>query len=532
MARRATTSMELAAIGAAFWLAGCGRHALPGADVGSGSDAATADVPGDQTANGTRDAGEVDVASGIGGATGAGGAAGESGAGGAAGESDAGGSGAGCGTVMPEMFIVLDRSASMADTPEGNIAGPNDVTKWSLVVSALNQLLAAKGDSFTWGLKTFPEDGAVCSATTVTSKIDVPVASDNVPSVTAAITLATPAGDGTPTAAAIQVATSYLMGRASPSRRYLLLVTDGEPSCTGNPPNGTNSVGGAQTDALNAVTAAAQAGIHTFVVGVATTRAIDSMNLSALAVAGLEPRNDLRPGATRYYAAQTQDELFSALTAITSSIGPTSTCPGTDAGAGMGDDGRTDSSTDPGAPLFFDDFEDGMWQTRWLVTTPTDGSSWSIADDGGNHVLTETPGLQTGVASHVAAGDVGWTNQMVEARVKLVTTPARVQLAARFADNNSYYFLELSDNGALRVRKRALTGTTDIVAVAGGVPLVIGAWNTLGLKVEGDNLQAYFNGTMVANASDPAAAPIPAGGIALGTVYSGAEFDDVRVTLP
>ncbi len=521
MARRATTSMGLAAIGAAFWLAGCGRHALPGADIDSGSDAATADAPGEQTASRTPDAGKPDSASGMGGASGAGGVAGESGAGGTSG---AGGSGAGCGSLMPEMFIVLDRSASMSDTPDGNPAGPTDPTKWSLVIPALNQLLAAKGDSFTWGLKTFPEDGSICTATTVTSRIDVPVASANVPSITAAIAAATPAGNGTPTAAAIQVATSYLMTRSSPSRRYLLLVTDGEPSCTGNPPNGGNTIA-AQSDALNAVTAAAQAGIHTFVVGVATNRTSDSGNLSALALAGLEPRNDFRPGAPRYYAAQTQDELFSALNAITSGIGPTSTCPGADGGT----DASDDDGFGLGSLLFSDDFEAGMWQDRWLVTALTDGSSWSIADDGGNHVLTESAALSGG--SHVAGGDVGWTDQMVEARVKLVTTPARVHLAARVADSTDYYFLELSDTGALKIRKRTVGATTDIVAVAGGVAVTAGDWNTLGLKVEGDTLSAYFNGTLVANASDPGAL-IPAGGVALGTIYSGAEFDDVRVTLP
>ncbi len=530
--------MKLAALGAALWLVGCGKHApLPGEVSGRGPDAATSDAPGEQSANGTPDAREPDTANGTGGAAGTGGVAGESGGGGqaggaggsgAAGVSGAGGSGAGagCGALMPEMFIVLDRSASMADTPDGNLAGPNDTTKWSLVVPALNQLLAAKGDSFTWGLKAFPEDGPACTATTVTSRIDVPVASGNVPGVTAAIAAATPAGNGTPTAAAIQVATTYLMGRSSPSRRYLLLVTDGEPSCTGNPPNVSNTIT-AQSDALNAVTAAAQAGIHTFVVGVATTRAVDSVNLSALAVAGLEPRNDLRPGATRYYEAQTQDELFSALTTITSGIGPTSTCPGTDGGTDVGGNGSTTS----GSLLFSDDFEDGMWENRWLVTSPLDGSSWSVADDGGNHVLTQTAVLTTGLASHVAGGDVGWTDQMVEARIKMLTTPARVQLAARFTDNSDYYFLELSDTGSLRIRKRTVGLTADVGAAVTSVPLAVGDWNTLGLKVQGTTLSAYFNGALVASVSDTTA-PLTAGGVALGTVYDGVEFDDVRVTVP
>src|SRR5581483_11031599 len=100
----------------------------------------------------------------------------------------------------------------------------------------------------------------------------------------AATAAATPEGDGTPTAAAIQVATSYLMSRSSTAPKYLLLVTDGEPNCGGNPPAVADTTQ-AQTDAVNAVSAAAQAGVHTFVIGVATTRVADSVVMSALAVA-------------------------------------------------------------------------------------------------------------------------------------------------------------------------------------------------------------------------------------------------------
>jgi hypothetical protein len=374
-------------------------------------------------------------------------------------------------------------------------------------------------------LKAFPEDGNECTATTVTSRIDVPVAGGNVPAIRAAIAAAAPAGNGTPTAAAIQVATSYLMSRPATSPRYLLLVTDGQPNCTGNPPAGSSSIQ-APTDAINAVSAAAQAGIHTFVVGVATTRAADSATMSALAVAGLEPRNDLRPGASRYYAVETQDELTSALNAITGGIGHPSTCAAADAGADSG-------APASGALLFSDDFEDGMWDQRWLVvanaaTTP----SWSVVADGANHVLTETAVLQA--VSQVAGGNVTWTDQLVEARVKL-TAPgsARVQIAARFLDSVDYYFLELSDTNGLKIRKRVVGATTDLAATgsASGTALAVGTWSTVGLKVQGSTLTAYFNGAVVATAIDTTS-PIAAGGVGLGTMANNAELDDVRVTAP
>jgi hypothetical protein len=421
------------------------------------------------------------------------------------------------------MFVVLDRSASMADTVDGQIATPADTSKWTLVTGALNQLLATSGGSFNWGLKAFPEDGSECAASTVTSRIDVAVATGNVPAIQAAIAAVAPAGNGTPTAAAIQVAASYLMSRPATSPRYLLLVTDGEPGCAVNPP-GVNAVQ-ARTDAINAVSAAAQMGIHTFVVGVATTRATDSATLSALAVAGLEPRNDLRPGAPRYYAAETQDELTTALDTITAGVGHPSTCAAADAGA----DGGAPAS---GSLLFSDDFEDGMWDQRWLMIQSAVGTpSWSVIADGTNHVLTETAVSQS--VSQVAGGNVSWTDQIVEAKVKLTAPGARVQVAARFLDSADYYFLELSDTNNLKIRKRVVAVTTDLVAAvaAAGTTLAVGTWYTVGLKVQGNTLVASFNGAQVASVTDTAS-PLAAGGIGLGTVANNVEFDDVRVTAP
>jgi hypothetical protein len=138
----------------------------------------------------------------------------------------------------------------------------------------------------------------------------------------AAIAALTPAGNGTPTGAAIGVATDYLRTLADGERRkYLLLVTDGEPACTGLA--GAIAPGTSQTaavDAIAAVTAAANAGYHTFVVGVATTRAIAADVLNSLALAGLEPRDDPRPGARRFYLASNQGELGDALRTITASV--------------------------------------------------------------------------------------------------------------------------------------------------------------------------------------------------------------------
>lgn len=70
---------------------------------------------------------------------------------------------------------------------------------------------------------------------------------------------------------------------------------------------------------MTAVTDAAASGVHTFVVGVATGKS-STTTLNDLAVAGKEPRADPNPLATKYYLANTQDELVTSLKVITGEI--------------------------------------------------------------------------------------------------------------------------------------------------------------------------------------------------------------------
>jgi Mg-chelatase subunit ChlD len=211
-----------------------------------------------------------------------------------------------------ELLLVLDRSASMKDAPSG---ASSSTSKWDLVVPAVNEVITATDASVSWGVKVFPEgDGNECDAAAVTDHIDVDVAAMNAPRVTAAVTSTTPEGDGTPTADAIDRGFAYLQARQSDNPKYILLATDGEPSC----PKPTDD---ARALAVKAVANAAAAGIHTFVVGVATTKSSATTALSDMAIAGMEARDeDPNPLATRYYLANTKDELVAALQQITGQI--------------------------------------------------------------------------------------------------------------------------------------------------------------------------------------------------------------------
>ena len=77
-----------------------------------------------------------------------------------------------------EILLLLDRSASMKDPPDGDPAG--SAPKWDLIIPAVKQVIMDTDMSVHWGLKVFPEGtGSECIAGSVTNKIDVPIAPMN-----------------------------------------------------------------------------------------------------------------------------------------------------------------------------------------------------------------------------------------------------------------------------------------------------------------------------------------------------------------
>jgi hypothetical protein len=216
-----------------------------------------------------------------------------------------------------DVLLVLDRSASMDDPPDG---ATDPTTKWNLVVPALNEVVNATNAGVAWGMKSYPEgEGSACIAGSVTEKIDVPIADANAGPVTMGITNTTPKGNGTPTGDAVKQATVYMKTLTSNHPKFLLLATDGEPSCANNKEDST----AARTLAVQAVADALAAGFPTYVVGVATTKSSATTALNNMATAGGKPRADANPLATRYYLANTKQELVDSLTAITGEVNKT-----------------------------------------------------------------------------------------------------------------------------------------------------------------------------------------------------------------
>jgi Mg-chelatase subunit ChlD len=212
-----------------------------------------------------------------------------------------------------EILIVLDRSGSMKEVPSGTTG----TSKWDLVVPGVNEVVTATDASVSWGLKVFPEgEGMSCIVGSVTDAIPVPIAANNASAVTAQITATTPEGNGTPTGDAINAAVTYLKTLSDTNPKFILLATDGEPTCVGT----SNNSNQARTFAVQAITDAAAAGFKTVVIGVATTKAAATNALNEMAVAGQMPRMDSDPTATKFYLASTKDDLVKSLQQITGQV--------------------------------------------------------------------------------------------------------------------------------------------------------------------------------------------------------------------
>lgn len=211
-----------------------------------------------------------------------------------------------------DVLLVLDRSASMT---EHDIAP--GVTRWEGVVPIVNEAVTATDATVSWGLKTFPErQGNQCEPSSVTDLIDVEIAANNAAAVVEQVNVTTPEGDGTPTAAALEAAVAYLSERDTDHQQFILLATDGQPSCSlAWRQDGSD----ARADAIAAAGDAYAAGIPVFVVGVLDPDPSGSTveTLNGIAVAGGKPRAD---ADTKFHLASSQEELNAALAEITGEV--------------------------------------------------------------------------------------------------------------------------------------------------------------------------------------------------------------------
>jgi hypothetical protein len=249
-------------------------------------------------------------------------------------------------TLSPvNVLLVVDKSGSMTDQPEGF-----SLDKWSALKEALDAALSGAPASVRFGLLAYPHaeassipldcDGEICCAVPEGGgAIHVPVGPRKEQAIGSALAGTSPGG-GTPTAAALARALDYFTlgeGRELEGDRYVLLATDGGPNCNGGlacdasscTPNldgaaqcaGVNCCEGAGEFCLDdgAVVAAIDelraAGILTFVVGIPGTENY-ARSLDAFARAGGVPRL----GAEHEYFAVSAASGVSGLTDVLKGI--------------------------------------------------------------------------------------------------------------------------------------------------------------------------------------------------------------------
>lgn len=214
---------------------------------------------------------------------------------------------------MADVLIAFDRSGSMS-------AAFGDGTRYSVEASLLKDLLPVYDDKIRFGYQAFPAR-AVCGPNYIerccAARPSVPVALRNAARISEAIEDAAPVDGNTPTAEALRFAREYFaeLGDGIPDR-YVLLSTDGRPSCTaeGGLPDGP---GQACDDALEAITRLVEQNIRVIVLGVGPGLEVDPSGapscLQQMARRGGVMREG---GGPAFFSATDRDSLETALQTI------------------------------------------------------------------------------------------------------------------------------------------------------------------------------------------------------------------------
>jgi pectate lyase len=172
------------------------------------------------------------------------------------------------------------------------------------------------------------------------------------------------------------------------------------------------------------------------------------------------------------------------------------------------------------ATLFSDDFQDGN-TSGWSKS----GGEWSVVTDGS---LALRQGKLDSELARLFAGNSGWTNYSVQARVKPLAFDGGARfagLAARASGATTMYRLVLLNTN--RAELQAVNGGA--VTVLGGASRTVatGTWYTLRVEVTGTTIRGFVDGAQVASATSSAVAT---GRIGVLTFHATASFDDVLVS--
>lgn len=215
--------------------------------------------------------------------------------------------------LPPDLLLVFDKSGSMQEDPmTGNNCNPvlTCNSKWHLATDAVNMAVAASEATIRWGLKFFSNPGGNNNCA-VNAGASVPIGLNSAGAIMTALAANAPGGS-TPTTAAITNGGNYLATLTTPNPRFLVLVTDGQPTCgAGNGNNGADDA-----NAIMAVSTQAARGYGTFVIGVnnlvGANANVAAATLTQMSINGMHPR----AGTPNYYVVTDTAGLVTALEAI------------------------------------------------------------------------------------------------------------------------------------------------------------------------------------------------------------------------
>ncbi len=254
-------------------------------------------------------------------------------------------------STVPDMLIVLDRSSSMrpdairadlrcdddADIFAGfecalagidcmsmqwmdttfcggtRMAGPVD--RWTPSVTAITELTRSYEANVAFGLMTFPAGNGECNP----GRVDVELDTGKAAQIAQVLDTTSPGG-GTPTGETLQGALEHFQAMSTvgdqrlASAQYVLLVTDGQPTCPAAGARATDPDLLAQDKqlTLDALDALSAAGIKTFVVGYDAE--LDPQFADALTEFAEHG------GTEHYYPVIDQASLVTAFQSVTSTV--------------------------------------------------------------------------------------------------------------------------------------------------------------------------------------------------------------------
>lgn len=178
------------------------------------------------------------------------------------------------------------------------------------------------------------------------------------------------------------------------------------------------------------------------------------------------------------------------------------------------------------AALFSDDFQDGN-ADGWTFFTTNTSSSWGVmadAADAGNLVLAQ--GSNANNEGYATAGDAGWQDYSVEARVKLRNVEPYPGLLARYKDSNNYYMLRINKASEARIELSKKVGGASTIFASYPLATMADSWYTLRMTLRGNVLRGYLNGNALFEVTD---ASLDAGQIGFRNNWGPASFDNVVV---